>query len=672
MKNLFTSVLATGALAVMSVPAVAEPLTFDARVINYDAQSVMQKVEPGGSFENDSNFPNVNLTFSDSGVQKAGSTLQLTSDKGYSKEISLNSMFYDMGYSNDIIVSVGGENITESGVYTLHIPADFFTLGGNGNEAQDLVWTYTNTTSQGSGDEKELILKSLTVNGVDIMTTHSLALLQRKDAIKVTIDPIAEAQMVTLDFKESDGSIIRSLEIYNKVGSEANTETGEYSTSIGGYAVNKFLKDNTYRVTVTAYSTNNVSNPANQKWGPVEIDFQGTSEAYKFSTVKFQSVSPEPRTEITDDTQPIIVTFSGAVESVKCEATQGGQMASIVNISDVTSNADKTVWTIRPGSAFWKGSDGEWTFMIYAKDADGLVVEGNGGTEADSYNSVAYGCYMAWPEVDILPATGMVEELYEFSATEPRGIGLSYNAVPYVVNAAGEEVARVDMNSQVQYDAQGRDILTLEGDVTAVKTVFRLNNAITEPGKYTFIIPRSSFAMGTEFNSDLNRAMTIDYQVVKLPKVAVNVELVNFAKTSFEVLEGRDATVTLQPVDDWKLASLTLNGKDVTGDVEANAYTIKNIAEESSLVATYEYAQEVEIIETAGIVSVEGHDYSVSNNGEFIKIENLREGDVVKVYTVNGMAIAQFTASKDIAEISAPQGQIYVVMINNTAVKVRH
>ncbi len=673
MNNLFTSVMAAAAVAVLTIPASADPLELNARAITNNSMGVMEKIEAGGSIENNTNFPNVNFTFSEFGVQKAGSTLLLTSDKGYSKEISLNSMFYEMQYDYDIITKIADEAITESGVYTLHVPANFFTLNGNGNEAQDFVWTYTNTSSSGSDKDKELNVLSLTINGDDLTKTGKLALLQNGDAIVVKIDPIADAMMLTLSFKDAGGTIIRSMEIYDKSGSTADPALGEYTTSVAGWAVNKFFTDQTYTVTVTAHSTNNISNPANQTWGPVDINFSGESEPYKFSDVKFTSVSPESDIEITDSSQPIIVSFSAPVESVTCEVTTGGQGSSISNINDITPNADKTVWTIKPGTHFWESSQDAWTFMIRAKDDKGLVVEGNRGTEADSYYSAVYPCYMAWPEADISPASGMVEELYEFSATEPRGIGLSFNAVPYVINAAGEKVASVDMNSQVQYDSQGNDIREGEArDVIALTSVFHLTERITEPGKYTFVIPRSSFAIGTEYDSDHNRAMTIDYQVVKLPKVAVNVELVNFANTSFEVLEGRDATVTLKPVADWKLATLTLNGEDVTGDVEADAYTIKKIAEESSLVATYEFAREVEIIETSGIVSVEGHDYNVSNNGEFIQIENLREGDVVKVYTVNGMAIAQLTASKDIVNISAPQGQIYVVMINNTAVKVRH
>lgn len=673
MKKIFTSFMTVATAAVLSASAWAAPLEFTANAINSNTSGVSEKVPAGGSFENATKFPNINLTPAEYGWTVNGSTLSLTSDKGYSKEIDVNHMFYDFGEwgGPDVIVNVGLENITESGVYTLHIPANFFTLDDNGNEAQELTWTYTNTASQGGGDEVTLKVNSLTINGADLMTTGKLAQLQRDDAIEVKIDPIADAAMVVLTFKDEDGGIIRTMEVYDKAGSTADPATGTYTTSVAGRAVNKFFNDKNYTLTVMAYSSNNVNNPANRKWGPVDIPFAGDSEAYKFSDAKFVSVSPDANSEITDVTTPVIVTFSSPVESVECTATTGGQGAETSTFTDITPNADKTVWTIKPGKYFWSNSGAEWTFIITAKDAEGRVVEGNNGVEEGSYYSVIYGCYLTWPEVNITPGTGMVEELYEFSVTEPRGIGFSYTSTPYVINAEGETVARADMNSQVQYDAQGRDISTLPmGDYVAVKSVFHLTTALTEPGKYTLIIPRASFAMGSQYDSDQNRYMEIEYQVV--PMVAVNVELVNFAKTSFKVAKDNDATVTLTPAADWKLASLTLNGEDVTEDVADNTYTLKGMTEDANLAATYEYAHEVEIIETTGIVSVENHDYTVSSSEEFIKIENLLAGDTVKVYTVNGMAVAQMTATQDTMEISLPKGQVYVVMINGAAVKVMH
>ena len=88
----------------------------------------------------------------------------------------------------------------------------------------------------------------------------------------------------------------------------------------------------------------------------------------------------------------------------------------------------------------------------------------------------------------------------------------------------------------------------------------------------------------------------------------------------------------------------------------------------------FEYAEEVALIETTGIVEMGERSLTVTSNGENIAISGVAEGDNVAVYTMNGMVIGQVavSAGKDEIRISAPAGQIYLVKVNDTAFKVRH
>lgn len=652
------------------------PFDLSARIANtVDNKTVY--VQPGESFENADYLPNIQFDMPETGYTINNTELQLTSDKGFDKNITVNSMFYEMGYANQVLVMVGSEEIKESATYTLHVPAGFATSATESSKAVDFSWTYTYTGgSEGPDTPAELVVKSVSVGGVDIKTTPTLAAINPNDEIVVNIDPIPEAVMLEVRFKDkTNDEFIRTFEIrdneYNK-DVVAKPAEGYYRTLAGGYAVKKFYTGTEYGIIITAYSTINVGNPANIVWGPQTVTFSGATEPYKYSPVTVESVTPENNFEVVDASQPIVITYSAPVTVDKIEASTGGQAATIVDMLPyATPNADKTVWTIRPGKYFWEGSENDWMFMIYAKDENGLVVKGNSGEDAESYYQVTYGCYMGWPTVDILPASGMVEELYTFTITNSRGIGLSYNYTPYVVNAEGETVAKVDLNSQIQYDAAGNNIKDVLG-VKAVKATFNLTAPITEPGKYTLISPRSCYAIGEEFDADNNRYFETEYTVVKMPKVKVDVELVNFANVSFQVLQGKDATVALTPSADWKLATLTLNGEDVTKAVADNAYTIAAIEADAKLVATYEYAHEVETIQTSGVVDVAGKQITVANDGDRISVEGVAEGDTIKVYTVNGMVIANGVAEQDIVKISCPTGQVYIVVINDKAVKIQH
>lgn len=681
MKKILSSFMVLAAATVFSSSVSAAAIELNANAMNSTAEGTTVPVAAGGSFENATYFPNVNFTFSEYGGTISCDELDFTSDKGLNKKVEVNHMFYDMEAVKDVPVKIKDLEISESGVYTLHVPANFFTLNGNGNDAVDLVWTYTNTTQSSGGDKAELKLTSFTVNNVDMLgTAPKLELLEKGTPVAININPIPEALMLTLKFtNKATGENVRSMEIYNiSTNPDVNVDpaTGVYSTKVSGRAVNKFFEGTEYLATITAYSSTNAANPANTVWGPVEVTFEGASVAYKYSEATIVSITPEDKSEIIDPSTPIVLTFSAPVAEVTCGATIGGQGASVVDMTDITPNADKTIWTIKPGQAFWNASDSEWTFQISAKDAEGLVVKGNHGDEANSQYWVVYECFLSSPEVNIAPASGMVEELYEFTVTDPEGKSMAYSwsATPYVVNEAGETVTKLNSASIVGYDKSGNVIADdVVGDVVVAKLVFNLRERITTPGKYTLIVPRASFNMGTEFEGVTNKYQAIEYTVV--PMVAVNVELADFVKTSFKVAEGNKVSVALTPNADWKLASLKLNDADVTDAVVDNTYTIAGVTEEANLVATYEYAQNVEIVEVGGSLNVEGVEgaqYKVSNTAEKITIEGLQGGEEINVYSANGMRLASQIATKGAIDITLPNGQVYIVMINNKAVKVRH
>lgn len=596
MKKLFTAFMTVAAAVSLSVPASAA-LSLGVAAINTTSDGATVKVAPGGEFSNATKFPNINITVPQFGGVCSGDNLVLTSDKGLNKEIEVNTMFYANEWDNDIIVKVGNEDIKASGVYTLHLPADYITIDGVGNDAADYVWTYTNTAEQSGGDDVKLELTAFTVNGVNMLASApKLDQLTKGVPVDITINPIPEALMLTVKFQnEKTGENIRSMEIYDNQlnpAVEVNTATGKYKTEVSGKTVNKFFAGTKYKAVITAYSSTNAANPANTVWGPVEVKFEGASHQYLFSEAKIVSISPEANAEIIDPSTPVVITFSAPVAEVTCQATEGGQGANVVTMEDITSNDDKTVWTITPGSYFWNSSDNEWTFMIAAKDAEGLVVEGNHGLEANSQYWVAYNCFLGGAEIEIAPAAGTVKELYEFTATDSKGIGFAWTATPYVINEDGETVAKVDMNSQVQYDSKGRDLndIPMDEEVIAVKSVFHLTERIATAGKYTFVIPHASFAIGTEHDGASNRYMEIEY--------------------------------TVDP-----------NG-------------------------------------TVGVERVEGAALVVSASADGIMVHGLNEGDMVNVFSADGVKIVSQTASQETMTIALPEGQIYIVTAGEAAVKM--
>lgn len=450
------------------------------------------------------------------------------------------------------------------------------------------------TTANAAEDEvsyPDITVKAFTMKGCDMLSaTPGLAELINKSAITLDIEPIEKAQVVKIEIWDPNDKVNPALSPFYVTTTDIST--GKYTGTRRG-ATTKFYDNVEYTIILSAQTTQYPSataKPESYTLARKEIKFKGATQAYQYSPVQFVSVDPADGSEVTNANQPVVVTFSAPVKTVECWATTGGQGAAQITMSDITPNADKTVWSIN-ASAAWSKDGSDWTFYVSAKDANGLVVKGNHGVDAASDYTFILGCFINWPKVSITPDGGTVKQLYEFTVNESRGVGFAYNATPYVVNEAGTTVAKADLNSQVQYNSSGNIIpADYLGDVTAVKMTFHLDQAVTTPGKYTFIIPTASFSIGKEQSADFNSYMAIDYTV--------------------------DTNV--------------------------------------------------------GVSVVGSHEFGIVSNGETLTVNGLEAGDTVSVYSLNGMKLAEKSVNGSAAEFNLPQGQVYVVKVNNAAVKVAH
>lgn len=155
----------------------------------------------------------------------------------------------------------------------------------------------------------------------------------------------------------------------------------------------------------------------------------------------------------------------------------------------------------------------------------------------------------------------------------------------------------------------------------------------------------------------------------------LEVAIDEYASASYNLAEGETVTVTVAPTDGWKLESLTLNGTDVTEYVVDNTtYEIPAITEDSKLVATHSYADEIQFYDLTSDVAniaIDGSDYTIGNEGQNVVISNVEPGDHISVYTVNGMLVASHEANNNVVKISLPAG-IYIIRVNNVTFKIQH
>ena len=99
---------------------------------------------------------------------------------------------------------------------------------------------------------------------------------------------------------------------------------------------------------------------------------------------------------------------------------------------------------------------------------------------------------------------------------------------------------------------------------------------------------------------------------------------------SFTVNEGTNATVTFLPDEGNGIASVNLNGSDVTSQVSENSYTISNITADTTLTVTF---QEVSAINNH---VVDGDSSKVIFDLQGRRVQSMNKKGV---YIVNGQKI---------------------------------
>ena len=201
-----------------------------------------------------------------------------------------------------------------------------------------------------------------------------------------------------------------------------------------------------------------------------------------------------------------------------------------------------------------------------------------------------------------------------------------------------------------------------------------------ESGKcYDVVLPEGSVyaANGIVNNPEIKSAITAMPEAPVAPEfVSIALNIDEYASATYRMAKGQESVLNLKAGDDWKLESLSLNGKDVTGDVDENGlYTLPALDEDANLDAAYKYAHEINYDYETGVGNIQDVPYSLSKDGSHLLISGLKGGERIAIYTAGGMKIASLDAvpaDMHEASLALPEGQVYVILINGTSIKWKH
>lgn len=266
------------------------------------------------------------------------------------------------------------------------------------------------------------------------------------------------------------------------------------------------------------------------KIGEDTVTFTGTTPVFKFSPVKYVSIAPDPETHVIEsvDDNKLTVTFDGQVKLtaatayISLGANGNENFAAITPVGDNTSE-DKSlsnVWELTIDKSFLKSQATAIQVVMFPRDADDLLVEGNEGEGQYSKLTFYYDCVAGTPDIEITPGTGTVYgSLFAFDVQHTKSSGMEGTGVSTsglvsinkaVLTKDGVEVAKV-----VSAENYFPDDASMDANPSRVKIV--LDREITEPGDYVLSFPYQYFLYGSQMFAISSKAENISYTIAAIP-----------------------------------------------------------------------------------------------------------------------------------------------------------
>lgn len=281
------------------------------------------------------------------------------------------------------------------------------------------------------------------------------------------------------------------------------------------------MEGHQYELTVTAYKEENDYNYGADPLGVGKVTWNGLTKPYEYSDATLVSITPEPtpeddtnletpvKIETADEDYSIDLTFSKAVD-VNAFIIQGFGMTA--DLKSVTSNEDKTVWTLVIGKEYLASAPETIQLSVSAKDEQGRTVKATHGEDDGSYWILYYSCTVQVPDVTI-------------STVETAGVvtGLKFDCTKFLSQSylGSKEIKIYDLaNRTVVYSIEsGAQFTPVIPEEEQDNPFYQPNSLIyyfdkpLADGAYNVILPRGYFILGEQFDSFNNKEEVYNFTV---------------------------------------------------------------------------------------------------------------------------------------------------------------
>lgn len=131
-----------------------------------------------------------------------------------------------------------------------------------------------------------------------------------------------------------------------------------------------------------------------------------------------------------------------------------------------------------------------------------------------------------------------------------------------------------------------------------------------------------------------------------------------------QVSKGSVYTFTMAPSNGWRVHSVTFNNSDVTSQLTSNgSFTTPAITSNSTLSVVYEQG-------SSSVNSTRSSDVKIMATSEGIKVVDANMGDMVRVYTTDGLLQQSIKVDSQTFDIPLTKHDVYIIKVGGKTVKL--
>ncbi|MDE5942011.1 MAG: hypothetical protein K2H14_07880 [Muribaculaceae bacterium] len=359
------------------------------------------------------------------------------------------------------------------------------------------------------------------------------------------------AQIIDRNPINPDEAIVRTLESHARRTLPENRGTYWQDDEVPFLALSRelvFEEGHVYDLKVVLYDFETPPY-SRTELATYNLVINGSTPGYQYADARLVSITPDPDTYVINSLADahFTMTFDNWVKvNVSKSGIPGAFGMTYLSESDVTYSDDHNAFTITIPESEVVSANGSIAISVYVTDEEGHAVYTGSDTKENSYFAVAYSCYLGSPDLEILPATGVVEEIKDIYISCPNGpAGGMINVLSAAMTG---HIKITDLSGDVVFaEFTSEPVMTASSSNNdgefPTQWKFSLDEAITAPGVYVVNIPPAYFALGAEFDSASSKAQFVTYTIEGEPADETRYDFIPYIDdTEFEKNDNGEIT----------------------------------------------------------------------------------------------------------------------------------